>query len=171
MLGGGPPAGAARIVSRRREGGQVVNDVTVRWVGGRRFVGTNDEGHSIVIGGPAEVGGDGSGMRPVELLLYGLAGCTAWDVVSILEKQRQAVTGIEVHVTGVQRDTPKPSAYTAIHATYTVTGIDVKPEFVARAIELSEEKYCSARASLDPAIAFSSSFEIVEDTIRTSPKE
>ena len=139
-----------------------MNDVTVRLVGRRRMVGINDLGHSIVMDTPLEYGGENTGMRPLELVLYGLAGCTGMDVVAILEKQRQKVTRFSVRATGVQTEA-KPSRYERIEITYEVVGVGVKPEFVARAIELSEQKYCSVRACLHPDITLSSSFRVLED--------
>ena len=139
-----------------------MNDVTVRLVGRRRMVGTNDRGHSIVMDTPVEFGGDDSGMRPLELVLYGLAGCTGMDVVAILEKQRQVVTRFSVRVTGIQTES-KPSRYARIDITYEVVGVAVKPEFVARAVQLSEERYCSVRACLSPDIMLTSTYHVLED--------
>jgi putative redox protein len=139
-----------------------LNDVTVRWNGVRRFVGYNDLGHSIVMDSPTEYGGENTGMRPLELVLYGLAGCTGMDVVSILEKQRQKVTAISVKAVGRQRE-ERPARYESIDVVYEITGVGVKPEFVARAIALSEEKYCSVRACLAPEIEVTSSFSVVEE--------
>jgi putative redox protein len=139
-----------------------MNDVTVRLIGRRRMVGTNDLGHSIVMDTPIEYGGDDSGMRPLELVLYGLAGCTGMDVVAILEKQRQKVTRFSVRVIGIQTE-DKPSRYERIDVTYEVVGLGVNPDFVARAIELSEEKYCSVRACLAPDIMLTSTYHVLED--------
>lgn len=134
----------------------------VRWSGGRQFIGTDGYGHSVVMDARSEYGGEGSGVRPVELVLHGLAGCTAMDVVSILEKKRQDVRGIEVNVTGVQRADEYPKIYTSIEVEYVVTGFGVKPEAVARAIELSEEKYCSVKGMLGDQVSVTTSYRVVE---------
>jgi len=110
----------------------------------------------------AHYGGDGSGVRPVELVLYGLAGCTAMDVISILEKKRQTVLDLELVVNGTQRVDEHPKIYEHIEIEYVVTGIGVKPEAVARAIELSEEKYCSVRGMFGPQVEVVTSFRVVE---------
>lgn len=134
----------------------------IRWTSGRQFVGTDGHGHSMVMDARPEYGGEGSGIRPVELVLHGLAGCTAMDVVSILEKKRQDVRGIEVNVTGHQRVDEYPKIYTSIEVEYVVTGHGVKPEAVARAIELSEEKYCSVKGMLGDQTTVTTSYRVVE---------
>ncbi len=134
----------------------------VRWSAGRQFVGTDAHGHSIVMDARPEYGGEGSGIRPVELVLHGLAGCTAMDVISILEKKRQDIRGIEINVVGTQRTDEYPKIYSAIEVEYVVTGFNVKPEAVARAIELSEEKYCSVKGMLGDQVTVSSSYRVLE---------
>lgn len=139
-----------------------MDTVRVKWNGKRRFVGWDDAGHGIVMDAKEQYGGDGSGVRPVELVLYGLAGCTAMDVISILEKKRQRVTDVDLVVTGTPRTDDYPKIYTRIEVEYVVTGIGVKPEAVARAIELSEEKYCSVKGMLGPQVEVVTSYRVIE---------
>lgn len=139
-----------------------MDKVTVKWNGKRRFVAWDQAGHSVVMDALPEFDGDGSGVRPVELVLYGLAGCTGMDVVSILEKKRQVVTDLEILVRGTQRTDDYPKIYTKIEVEYVVTGVGVNPEAVARAIELSEEKYCSVRHMLGPQVELVNSYRVLE---------
>lgn len=135
----------------------------VRWNGKRQFVGVDEAGHAVVMDAKAEYKGEGSGIRPVELVLQGLAGCTGMDVISILEKKRQDVRGLEINVTGTPRVDEYPKIYTDIEVEYVVYGYGVKPEAVARAIELSEEKYCSVKGMLSEEIRVTTTFRVVEE--------
>lgn len=135
---------------------------TIRWTTKRQFVGTDASGHSLVMDAKPEYGGEGSGIRPVELVLHGLAGCTGMDVISILEKKRQDVRGLEINVAGEQRVDEYPKIYTAINVEYVVTGHGVSEEAVARAIELSEEKYCAVKGMLAPDVRVTTSFRVIE---------
>lgn len=139
-----------------------MNVVNVKWNGKRRFVGWDEAGHGVVMDAPASETADGSGVRPVELVLYALAGCTGMDVISILEKKRQVVTDLQLVVHGTQREDGYPHYYQHIEVEYIVTGIGVKPEAVARAIELSEEKYCSVRGMFGPQVEVVTSFQVLE---------
>lgn len=139
-----------------------MDTVKAKWNGKRRFVAWGDEGHGLVMDATTEFGGDGSGVRPVELVLYGLAGCTAMDVISILEKKRQSVTDLDIVVKGTQRTDGFPKIYERIEVEFIVTGVGVKPEAVARAIELSEEKYCSVRGMFGPQVEVVSSYSVRE---------
>jgi putative redox protein len=132
--------------------------VTARWNGALRFVAADEEHHSVVMDSP---NGDYVGMRPMEMVLAGLAGCTGMDVISILNKQRQDVASMTVTVHGDQHD-ERPRGWAIIGVEYEVVGTGVNPEFVARAIQLSEEKYCAVRGSLAPGIAFTSSYRVLE---------
>ena len=136
--------------------------VNVKWNGKRRFVGWDEAGHGVVMDAPASDTADGSGVRPVELVLYALAGCTGMDVISILQKKRQVVTDLQLVVHGRQREDGYPHSYEHIEVEYIVTGIGVKPEAVARAIELSEEKYCSVRGMFGPQVEVVTSFQVLE---------
>ena len=133
---------------------------TVTCTEGLLFTGHADSGHSVVMDGPEHAGGSDSAPRPSELLLLSLAGCTGMDVISILRKKRQSVTSLQVAVSGEQSE-EYPAAFPHLKVTYTVRGDNVDPEAVRRAIELSEEKYCSVGATLKAAAAITSDFEIV----------
>ena len=117
-------------------------------------------GQTSTMDASVEGGGQNSGPRPMEMLLFGLGGCTGMDVVSILRKKRQPFTGLEMNLAG-DRAPENPKRYTAIHNEYVVHGKGVDPKAVAEAIRLSEEKYCSARACFNCPVT--SSFRIVED--------
>lgn len=139
----------------------MAKEATVRWVSGMQFVGESGSGHAMVLDAPAP-GGRNTGPSPMELLLVGLAGCTAIDVVNILSKKRQPFHGVEVRVNGVQRDEP-PNHYTDIHLEYVVYGKGVSEKAVEQAIALSEEKYCSAAAMMNKVANITTSFRIVEE--------
>lgn len=121
------------------------------WKGKMSFDGWADSGFTLPMGTKPESGGDDDGFRPVELLLVGLAGCTAMDVISILQKKRQEVTGFEVNVQG-ERAEDHPRRFVRIVVEYVVTGRGIDPEAVERAVELSETKYCSVSGSLSKEI-------------------
>lgn len=139
-----------------------MDTVHVRWSIGRQFVGWDEGGHGVVMDAPADSRGEGTGPRPIELLLYALGGCTGMDVVSVLEKKRLDVRGVELTVTGTQREDVYPHYYGSINVHYTVTGVDVPDSAVARAIELSETKYCSVKGALGPQVTVTTSFSVVE---------
>ena len=131
---------------------------SVRWIGNKEFVGIDSSKHSVVMSTQDEA--NGTGMRPSELLLIALAGCTAVDVVSILEKRREKLTGLEVTVDGEQDDDP-PWTYRKIHLTYTLHGTDLSQQSVQRAIQLSEDKYCSVRATVSGVAQVTHSYRIL----------
>jgi putative redox protein len=133
----------------------------VTWKGNMHFTGSADTGFGLTLDAAPEVGGQDMGFRPPELILMGLAGCTAMDVISILRKKRQDVTGFEVRVSGDQAD-DFPMVFTDIHITYVVRGHGVDPAAVERSIELSETKYCMATAMLRQVADITSSYEVVE---------
>jgi putative redox protein len=138
--------------------------VTVRWAGKRQFVGWDETGHGLVLDAPSAYGGEGTGPRPLEVVLYGLAACTAMDVVSILEKKRQDFSGLEMEVVAEQREDEYPKFYTHIELTYVVTGRAVTEEAVARAIELSEEKYCSVKGMFGPQVEIVTRYRVIVET-------
>jgi putative redox protein len=109
--------------------------------------------------GPTEFGGANAGTRPKELLLLALGGCTASDVISILQKRRVELDGFEIHITAKQRD-EHPQVFSEIHLEYVIRGNHVRQEDVARAIELSESKYCSVSAMLRPAVPITWTYRI-----------
>jgi putative redox protein len=125
------------------------------------FAGAAESGFSLPLGADPAVGGDTDGFRPIELMLVGLAGCTAMDVISILHKKKLAVSAFEVRAEAERAD-EHPRVFTRIHLQYRVTGTGIDPAAVARAIELSETKYCPVQAMLRPAVPITSSFEIID---------
>lgn len=128
---------------------------------GKRFRADMGSGYSFHLDVSPSQGGTGDGARPMELLLAGLAGCTAVDVVDILRKSRQPLTGLRVKVTGERAD-DFPKVYTHIQVTYLVQGKGLSQDAVKRAIKLSEDKYCSASAMLGAVAKIESSYEITE---------
>jgi len=134
--------------------------VHVTWVKKRQFVGTDQSKHSVVMSSQDEE--NGTGMTPSQLLLVALGGCTSYDVVDILQKKRQRLTGLEVTVTGEQEPDP-PWAYRKIHVQYTVRGKGLREKAVRDAIELSERKYCSVAASLRGGVEITYDYTIVEE--------
>jgi putative redox protein len=139
-----------------------VDTVHVRWSSGRQFVAWDAAGHGIVMDAPAGPKGEGTGVRPIELVLYGLGGCTAMDIVSVLEKKRLDVRGVDIVVKGTQREDDYPHYYESIDLHYVVTGIGIPDAAVARAIELSETKYCSVKGTFGPQVAVTTSFTVRE---------
>jgi len=125
-------------------------ETKVTWKGKLAFDAKAGSGFSLPLDTAKASGGDENGFRPMELLLVGLAGCTAMDVISILQKKRQEVTGFEVAVNG-ERASEHPKIYTHIVVEYRVKGNNIDPAAVERAVELSETKYCSANAMLSKA--------------------
>jgi putative redox protein len=126
------------------------------------FVAETGSGHAVVMDGAPEAGGRNLGPRPMEMLLAGTGGCTAFDVVLILKKGRHAVTGCEVSLKAERADTV-PKVFTHGHFHYRVLGRQLKPEAVARAIELSKDKYCSASIMIGETAKITHDFEIVEE--------
>lgn len=120
----------------------------VKWVDNAMFLGESGSGHSIVMDGPEDHGGRNLGVRPMEMLLLGLGGCTSFDVMSILRKQRLNVTDCVADIEAERADTV-PSVFTKIHVHFTVTGKSLKESAVERAVKLSAEKYCSASIMLE----------------------
>ncbi|MCX7681786.1 MAG: OsmC family protein [Anaerolineae bacterium] len=136
----------------------------VMWIGpGLRLLGETEGGQTVTMDHvlPGEEREEG-GPRPMELLLLGLSGCTAMDVVSILQKKRQPVKCVEVIASGERAD-EHPKVYTHIHLEFVVYGAGVQPEAVERAIELSQTKYCPASAMLSKAVQITTSYRIVEE--------
>jgi len=119
----------------------------IQWIDKVHFRATADSGHEVAMDGPADAGGENRGARPMELVLMGLGGCTSFDVISILEKSRQAVTDCVTELTA-ERAESVPHVFTRIHVHFKVTGRNLDPVKVARAVSLSAEKYCSASIML-----------------------
>lgn len=139
-----------------------MDEARVKWTGRRQFVSTDALGHSVVMDAKPEYKGEGTGVRPMELLLHALAGCTGMDVISILEKKRQDVRDLSINVRAEQRTDEFPKIYTKIEVEYVVTGFGVAPEAVARAIELSESRYCSVKGMLGAQVDVTTSYQVIE---------
>jgi len=118
----------------------------ITWVEDMQFVGQGETGHAIVMDSSEEIGGHNTGARPMEVLLMGVLGCTAMDVMSILKKKRQPIKGLKIFATG-DRAAEHPKYYTKIHLEYVAYG-DVELEALERSAQLSEDKYCSAIATV-----------------------
>ncbi|KAF0185163.1 MAG: putative redox protein [Nitrospirae bacterium] len=132
----------------------------VKWTGGMQFVGESETGHAIVLDASPDDGGTDSGMRPMELLLVGVGSCSGMDIVSVLQKKRQKVTGLEVSVAGENAD-EYPKRYTAIHVEWIITGHNLSEDAVKHAVDLSMEKYCSVKATLEHSAKVSFGYRIV----------
>ena len=140
-------------------------ECTVRWMGGdagMAFVAESGSGHAVVMDGAPEAGGRNLGLRPMEMVLAGTGGCTAFDVVLILKKGRHAVSACEVSLKAERADSD-PKVFTHIHFHYKVKGKLLKADAVARAIELSKDKYCSASIMIAKTAEITHDFEIIED--------
>lgn len=133
----------------------------IKWVEEVSFLGETESGHAVLMDGPPAGGGRNLGPRPMEMLLLGTGGCTAYDVIHILKKSRQPVTDCVVEI-DAQRAESDPKVFTAIHFHFVVTGKGLKAEVVERAIKLSAEKYCSASIMLGKAADITHDFEIQE---------
>ena len=134
----------------------------VKWIeGSMSFLAETGSGHVVAMDGPPEAGGRNLAPRPMEMLLAGTGGCTAFDVVSILKKGRHAVTGCDVEVHADRADTD-PKVFTRIHFHFRVRGKQLKPEAVTRAVELSSEKYCSASIMLAKTAEITTSFDLID---------
>jgi len=135
---------------------------TVKWVDGAMFVGESGSGHSVVMDGPADLGGRNLGPRPMEMLLLGTGGCATYDVMSMLKKSRQKVVDCRVELDAERADAV-PAVFTRITMHFVVTGVGLKESQVKRAVELSAQKYCSASIMLGAAgVEISHSYELVE---------
>ena len=136
-------------------------NISVNWVDGMLMVGKSHSGHSITMDGPPEIGGENLGVRPMEMLLLGVAGCTMIDVVSTLKKMRQDLTQCETKV-NAERANDHPKVFTDIHIQFVIKGKDLDQNKVEKAISLSAEKYCSASIMLGKTASITHDFEIVE---------
>jgi putative redox protein len=125
------------------------------------FVGESASGHSVVMDGPPDLGGRNLGIRPMEMLLLGMGGCTAFDVVHILKKARQPITDCTVELEAERAD-EEPKVFTRIHVHFVVTGRGLSEKQVARAVNLSAEKYCSASIMLGKTAQITHDFEVRE---------
>ena len=133
----------------------------ILWVENKKFVAESGSGHSVVLDGPPESGGQNLGARPMEMLLMGMGGCTAFDIVHILTKGRHDIRHCEIQLEAERAETD-PKVFTRIHLHYVVKGKQLTDSVVKRAIELSAEKYCSASIMLGKSAELTHDFEIVE---------
>ena len=136
-------------------------NISVNWIDGMLMVGKSHSGHSITMDGPPEIGGDNLGVRPMEMLLLGVAGCTMIDVVTTIKKMRQELTNCETKLSAERAD-EHPKVFTDIHIQFILKGQDLDSKKVEKAITLSAEKYCSASIMLGKTASITHDFEIVE---------
>jgi len=133
----------------------------VKLIEGVSFAGQSESGHTVVMDGPPDSGGKNLGVRPMEMLLLGLGGCSAFDVIHILRKGRQAITDCIAEIDATRADTD-PKVFTRIHVHFIVTGRELDPKRVEQAVKLSAEKYCSASIMLGKVAEITHDFEVLE---------
>ncbi|MDD2864025.1 MAG: OsmC family protein [Methylococcales bacterium] len=135
---------------------------TVKWVDGMMFLGESGSGHTVVMDGAPENGGRNMGIRPMEMLLLGMGGCSSFDVVQILQKGRNDLVDCRAELTAERVDAV-PAVFSKIHLHFVISGRDLKPAVVERAVKLSAEKYCSASIMLGNAgVEITHDFEVIE---------
>ena len=134
----------------------------IKWMQDVNFKGSSESGHEVVLDGPEELGGKGLGMRPMEMMLIGMGGCTSFDVVTILKRSRQQITGCIAEIEAIRAD-EIPKVFTSIHIHFLIKGIDLQEKAVERAIELSANKYCSASIMLGKSVKITHDFVISEE--------
>jgi putative redox protein len=136
--------------------------IVLTWKGKLRFEAKNEKGLSVNFDAPAEYGGEDTALTPMETVLASLAGCTSFDVVTILKKKRQNILGYSVE-TEAERTEEPPEVFTKIHIKYIVKGKNISKEAVERAIQLSFDKYCSIGAMLKKTAEITTSYEIIQE--------
>ena len=136
--------------------------IVVEWEGNFRLTARNEKGVSVSFDAAKEYGGEETALSPMDNVLASLAACSGYDVLTILRKKRQKVTGYSVEATAERREDPPPRVFTRIHLKHIVRGENVAQEAVERAIQLSDEKYCSVGAMLRNVVVITSSFEILK---------
>jgi len=134
----------------------------VKWIENVCFIGESESNHSVILDGPEELGGRKLGMRPMEMLLIGMGGCTSFDVVTILKKSRQAISDCYAEIEA-ERAEAIPKVFTKIHIHFVLKGKGLDKDQVERAIKLSAEKYCSASIMLSKSVQITHDFEIKEE--------
>lgn len=134
----------------------------IKWMQDVSFKGSSESGHEVVLDGPKELGGKGLGMRPMEMMLIGMGGCTSFDVVTILKRSRQQITGCIAEIEATRAD-EIPKVFTSIHIHFLIKGVDLQEKAVERAIELSANKYCSASIMLGKSVKITHDFVISEE--------
>lgn len=138
----------------------------IKWVENRAFLGQTGSGHAVLMDGATENGGQNLGPRPMEMLLLGAGGCSAYDVVTILEKSRAKVEDCVVEINATRADTD-PKVFTQIHMHFIVSGEALKSALVERAIKMSAEKYCSATIMLGHVAKVTHDFEVIDTLLRS----
>ena len=136
-------------------------NISVKWIDGMLMVGKSDSGHAVVMDGPPEIGGEDLGVRPMEMLLLGMTGCTVIDVVSTLKKMREDVVDCQTQVSA-DRSEEYPKVFTNIHVHFVLRGKQLNPLKVDKAIKLSAEKYCSASIMIGKTAIITHDYEIIE---------
>lgn len=136
---------------------------TVRWVMEKQFVGTDSNGHAVLMSGSDAAGG----VKPSQMLLLGLSGCTAYDVLDIMQKKRKPISFLEISATGEQDQEP-PWAYRQIHLLFRISGENLTEKAVSQAIDLSQKKYCSVAATVRGVAEITTAFEIVPTPVGSS---
>ena len=134
----------------------------IKWMQDVSFKGSSDSGHEVILDGPKELGGKDLGMRPMEMMLIGMGGCTSFDVVTILKKSRQQITGCIAEIEATRAD-KIPKVFTSIHIHFLIKGIGLQEKAVERAVELSANKYCSASIMLGKSVKITHDFVISEE--------
>lgn len=133
---------------------------TIKWIDGMMMMGESASGHSVVMDGPEEFGGKNLGIRPMEMMILGMGGCTTIDVISTLEKMREKVTNCRAEITS-DRAESHPKVYTNIHIHFIIEGKNLNDKKVSKAITLSSEKYCSASIMIGKTANISHDFELI----------
>ena len=136
-------------------------NISVKWIDGMLMVGKSGSGHAVVMDGPPEIGGENLGVRPMEMLLLGMTGCTVIDVVSTLKKMREDVVDCQTQVSA-DRSEEYPKVFTNIHVHFVLRGKQLNPSKVDKAIKLSAEKYCSASIMIGKTAIITHDYEIIE---------
>ena len=136
-------------------------NISVKWIDGMLMVGKSDSGHAIVMDGPPEIGGENLGVRPMEMLLLGMTGCTVIDVISTLKKMREDVVDCQTQVSA-DRSEEYPKVFTNIHVHFVLRGKQLNPSKIDKAIKLSAEKYCSASIMIGKTAIITHDYKIIE---------
>lgn len=139
-----------------------MTEAKIKYVNGMQFVGEASSGHALVMDSDKDSGGNNTGSRPMELLLMGLGGCSGMDIISILKKKKQDIRSFEINVKGEKAET-YPKKFTEITIEYVVTGHNLSDDAVKKAVNISMEKYCSVKATLEGVAKINFSYRIVEE--------
>lgn len=137
-----------------------MTEAKIKYVDGLQFIGEASSGHAIVMDSDKDSGGNNTGSRPMELLLMGLGGCSGMDIISILKKKKQDIRNFEINVKGEKAET-YPKKFTGINIEFVVTGHNISEEAVKKAVDISMEKYCSVKATLEGVAKIDFSYTII----------